>query len=390
MQNAGLLAAGTALGDDEAVDLALDRTRRLLTIAVSPDGVSLEGSISYHGYNDAWWSEMLRAIEAAGQELPAGSERVALMDRFGADMTLPDGTVVNIGDGFPTDRSDYDWRDARAFAVYSPGYLVSRTSGAPGRTVLATRYGQPMKAMIHGHRDAGSLELWAFGTRMITDSGSYAYNGGFWRSWVRSPGAHSGVSANGADYLSEAQGRLVRAVRRNGYLTATFELPVLGGVTWYRTIKQSLRHGWIVVMDQVNAPTSRPWVSRWNLPDDVAYRVKPYRIDQASGAGGRISIVQVAGTPTVSLAQGKKTPYLSTTAGWRSYSYETIEPAPTAELAKTAKSWRLVTLIAPRAAGELADTVKVTGVRTTSTTVTFTVTTARGATTLTMKRLTSP
>jgi hypothetical protein len=131
-------------------------------------------------------------------------------------------------------------------------------------------------------------------------------------------------------------------------------------------------------------------VSRWNLPDDEAYRVKPYRIDQATGSGGRVSIVQIAGTPTVSLVEGKVTKYLSTTSGWRSYSYETIEPAPTAELSKTASSWRVVTLIAPRAAGELADTVTVTGVRATTTQVSFTVTTARGRTTLTMARLPRP
>ena len=387
MQNAGLLAAGTALGDDEAVDLALDRTRRLLTIAVSPDGVSLEGSISYHGYNDAWWSEMLRAIEAAGQELPAGSERVALMDRFGADMTLPDGTVVNIGDGFPTDRSDYDWRDARAFAVYAPGYLVSRTSGAPGRTVLATRYGQPMKAMIHGHRDAGSLELWAFGTRMITDSGSYAYNGGFWRSWVRSPGAHSGVSANGADYLSEAQGRLVRAVRRNGYLTATFELPVLGGVTWYRTIKQSLDYGWVVVDDQLRAPASTSWVQRWQVPDDVDYQVLPARIDQTSGPGAKVSILAVGGAPKISVRSGVGGSRLYSTAGWRSYRYEEIEPAPTVELRAYGSSWHAVTLIVPRAYGETAKTVQATDVRVTPAGAALTVRTARGSARTSITRL---
>jgi hypothetical protein len=387
MQNAGLLAAGTALGDDTAIALSLERTRRLLMIAVSPDGVSLEGSISYHGYNDAWWSEMLRAIDAAGQPLPDGSERIALMSRFGADMALPDGTVVNIGDGFPTDRSSYDWRDARDFAVYSPGYLVSRSSGKAGRTVLATRYGQPMKAMIHGHRDAGSLELWAFGTRMITDSGSYAYNGGFWRTWVRSPGAHSGITADGAAYLSDRGGRLVRAIRRDGYLTATFELPVLDGVTWYRTIKQSLAYGWVLVDDQVVAPASTAWVQRWQVPGDADYQVLPTRVDQISGLGAKVSVLAVGGAPRVSVRAGVGGSRLWSTAGWRSYRYEEIEPAPTVELRAYGSSWHAVTLIAPRAYGETAKTVQATDARVTASGAAVTIRTARGVSRAVITRL---
>ena len=388
MQNAGLITLGVALDDDVALQLVCARASDLLPRAVSTDGVSLEGSIHYHGLNHMWWREFGQVLDAAGLEQMELQERVALMGAFGEAATFPDGSSVNFGDGFPGAKSRYQ-PGGPPLSIFRPGYLFSRSSSNVGPAMLAVHYGQPFDGMPHGHMDAGSIELFAAGKRLITDSGPYAYGGGFWRNWSKGASAHNVVSSPGTEYLKSSISKLVDYKRDAYWLTATWSIPVMSKVTWYRTIKQSLRHGWIVVMDQVNAPTSRPWVSRWNLPDDVAYRVKPYRIDQASGAGGRISIVQVAGTPTVSLAQGKKTPYLSTTAGWRSYSYETIEPAPTAELAKTAKSWRLVTLIAPRAAGELADTVKVTGVRTTSTTVTFTVTTARGATTLTMKRLTS-
>jgi hypothetical protein len=389
MQNAGLITLGVALEEQQALELARTRAQDLLPKAISTDGVSLEGSVHYHGLNHIWWREFCAIVDAAGLGGLDLADRVLPMAAFGESATFPDGTSVNFGDGFPSAGSRYR-PGGPALAIYRPGYLFSRSSATVGPSMLAVHYGQSFDDMPHGHMDAGTIELFAAGKRLISDSGPYAYGGGFWRNWAKSASAHNVISSPGTAYLKGATSKLVNYKRDAYWMTATWSLPVMSRVTWYRTIKQSLRHGWIVVMDEVSAPTSRPWVSRWNLPDDEAYRVKPYRIDQATGSGGRVSIVQIAGTPTVSLVEGKVTKYLSTTSGWRSYSYETIEPAPTAELSKTASSWRVVTLIAPRAAGELADTVTVTGVRATTTQVSFTVTTARGRTTLTMARLPRP
>lgn len=222
---------------------------------------------------------------------------------------------------------------------------------------------------------------------MVSDSGTYAYGGGFWRSWVKSQVAHNVMTAYGSTYRQSATGRLVRWVERDGYRTATFSLPVMNGVTWYRTVKQSLVYGWILVDDQVRSTGSRTWVQRWNLPDGVSYQVLRGRIDQTTGSGGRVSVLAVAGSPSLALRQGVKASSLERTVGWRSYGYELIEPAPTAELTRSGTSWHLVTLVAPRRSGEAPPTLQVSDVVATASGATVTVRTARGTTRTTIARL---
>lgn len=384
MQNSGLLAIGCVMDEAAYRDLALTRSETLLTGAIDSQGVLNEGSYAYQWSNYKWWSELRNKTTACGEETTSTWNRIDLMPVFTTHATQPTGRAVPFGDthvgysGSPTGLTQL----ASTNAFYGRGYLFSRSGWATARpaaeeSMVSLRYGQSYAEQPHGHMDAGNIDFAAFGTPFVTDSGMYAYGGGFWRSWVKQPVAHNVVTADGAAYRRDRRTPLLHRQTTATHTLATVGSTVIDGANWYRTVLYSKRGHWILVQDRVTSNYTRMLHQRWNLPDGATFTVEGKRIDQ-QGTGPGLTIKWLVGPSQVRIAEGERGTTYEATAGWRSSRYGTIAPAPAAIGSYASKERRFVTLVAARNAGEAPDRVDAYGITMTSTGIRVTVVTPRG------------
>jgi hypothetical protein len=381
MQNSGLYSLGCVLPSGAARGLATDRSVDLLFIAIDSQGVSDEGSFSYQGSNYVWWSELRAKFVACGESPPSSFSRIDRMPQFIADATQPTGRGTPFGDtqlGAPG-RTDIPPSGLTAF--YGRGYLFSRSGTGTERpldqeSMLSLRYGQTYRSAPHGHMDAGNIEFFAYGKAMISDSGMYAYGGGYWRGFVKSNVAHNVMAADGAAYRQDRTTPLKYSKVSANHTMASIATTVITGANWTRTVVHSRHGGWILIDDQVHQTSKRTLTQRWNLPRGSEYSITGgSRLDEVS-AGADVSILFLAGTPQLGVRTGWRTPAKPYTVGWRSLKYAAISASPTLEARKSTQDWHIVTLLAARPTSGAPSTVKVSNRSVSPTGISVTITTA--------------
>jgi hypothetical protein len=315
-----------------------------------------------------WWSQHRAKRAVCGHPAPDSWDRIDLMPRFLDDARFPDGQFAGFGDTTETRSGSPPMPSRPPLATaYSRGYVFSRSAGdRDSASMVALRFGPPLTTQSHGHVDAGSVLFYDSGVKALTDSGMYAYNGGFWRGWVKSARAHNTISVDSEAAVQTTFSRLIDFEHRDGYTKTTVLVRQIRGANWYRTVLHSLRDGWILVDDQVTPSSSgaqstdRTLTQRWNLADGVAYAVSGTRVDQR---GGGVSVVNLTGE-RLYLREGHRSG--DQAEGWRSYSYGEVEPAPAILNRHKGTTWHTLTLIAVRPAGTPAGAVGASSVALTS------------------------
>jgi hypothetical protein len=207
---------------------ALEQTAANLQADLLPDGVHCELSTDYHHLALRNWLQVRQLAVRNGLRWPAGMD-VALQRGFEFSLHVhqPQGLVPSLSDGdvhsylpllakaaelydrddmrFVASRGTQGVPPARRMAHFGhAGYHVLRSAWtpAPGHALdqhLVLDCG-PLGEGNHGHLDALSFELAAFGRALVVDPGRYTYSEAGevnWRVHFRSTAAHNTVCVDG-------------------------------------------------------------------------------------------------------------------------------------------------------------------------------------------------
>jgi hypothetical protein len=258
MEMNGLFHVGVLF--PEFRDAALWRetaSRRLyeeMNLQVYPDGAQVELATGYHGVSLHNFVGTLRLAELNGIALPGDyAARLEKMYDYYLKVLMPDGHYPALndagwGDGrgplregaerFPR-RTDFlggasGGREGTlpAFtSTYFPyaGWAVMRSGWGAEDLYLHFDYG-PFGAG-HQHEDKLSLLVHAYGRRLLTEGGVYAYDSSPWRRYVLSTRAHNTIIVDGLDQH--------RAGLRETYVT---KVPL--GNRWLSTAQFDFAEGW--------------------------------------------------------------------------------------------------------------------------------------------------
>ena len=203
---------------------------------VCADGVHAERSIHYHMLVGSEMWELIHVLDGNDLPMPAMVKpRFAKMVDFARTIVKPDQTIPLFGDAARTDehiRFDVRWagqgmpiddempgeetfwllneETSSTAGQYAPksagfpqgGYYVMREDSAGSVSYLAFDCGPFGHTPVpsHGHADALSFELFAFGETLITDCGSFRYHAPApWRNYFRGTRAHNTLMIDGQD-----------------------------------------------------------------------------------------------------------------------------------------------------------------------------------------------
>src|SRR5690606_5724717 len=113
--------------------------------------------------------------------------------------------------------------------AYSAGYIFSRSAWRSFEEdssigYFTQRFGPGRTYAIHGHEDAGSVTLDAFGTCLLRDSGLYAYEAGEERLYFRGRTAHNVVDVPGRYYYPSAEAELLASELEGGRVFSSISI----------------------------------------------------------------------------------------------------------------------------------------------------------------------
>lgn len=223
---------------------ALERLVEELDAQVYPDGFQVELSTGYHQVdirNYQWLIDVYRAFE---EPLPdAFHHALERMHAVNLWMMMPDGHLPDVNDGGWADvaplmadavasypeRADFLWAHTRgaqgrppaetSLALPYAGYCLMRTGWEPD-AVWALFDGGPF-GYGHQHEDKLNLLLHAYGRRLLTEGGNYAYDSSEMRRYVLSTRAHNTIRVDRQDQN-----------RRRDYHRQAFDVTARADLEW--------------------------------------------------------------------------------------------------------------------------------------------------------------
>ncbi|WP_046530158.1 heparinase II/III domain-containing protein [Cellulomonas sp. FA1] len=359
-QDLGLLVAAQLLGRDAWVRLARDRIVRMFEAAIDEQGVCREGCVDYQYRNYRWYHEALRRLTAAGvTDVTDLEDRLSRMPEFLAHATAPSGDYALLGDTLQhsaarIEGTAADWVRERTQApadrvrVYDAGYVFARrrwTTFAEDRenAYLTQRFGPGRATAVHGHEDAGSITLDAFGETLLRDSGLYAYEAGDERLYFRGRASHNVIDVPGRKYYPSAHADLVALDTDDGRVFTTVKVVALQGVVWHRTSLWLPEERVLLVDDRVRVHGDDTVLQRWQLPEHARAEVGSdgSEVIVTTQAGNVVRMCQYSAPDRVVIASGGRQPL----DGWVSRSYREMTPAPALTFAQHGESVRFTTLI---------------------------------------------
>lgn len=203
-------------------EAAISRLRAELEAQVYPDGAQIELTPGYHNVALHNFVGALRLARLNGIQLPAGYqdllERMYAYDMWAMtpDRDLPplnDSWHVNVkaemADGFSLfpRRRDFQWV-ATDGAEGTPPDHTSHLFPYAGQVIMRSGWDRDAAYLAmdagpfgygHQHEDKLSLIMHAFGSPLVVDAGSYAYDASEWRKYVISARGHSVISVDGLE-----------------------------------------------------------------------------------------------------------------------------------------------------------------------------------------------
>jgi hypothetical protein len=256
------------------------------SIQFHPDGGSVEQATGYHHFTLGFYLQAILLRRRLGETVP--STMWSLLEKafdFSMHMTRPDGLVPMVGDGdegkaldllqtsvwdFKTflaigavlfERKDFKsvagpfppdavwllgrigWKRYEALQQVKPaensrifpksGYCIMRTGWEHQSHYLSFDCGEiaagispgNIPSAAHGHADALSIEVSAYGVPMLVDPGFYTYNGPEkWHRYFRETKAHNTVVVDGcsqAEYRGRLKWSCAPEVRLENYMLST-------------------------------------------------------------------------------------------------------------------------------------------------------------------------
>lgn len=358
-QDMGLIAVAQYLERSEWIELATSRILKMLDKAIDENGVSREGSIDYQFRNYRWYEEAFARMKAAKVEPPREKTELLLrMTEFMAHATSPSGYYAMLGDtvyhkaprikGTPSDWTrDVNLAPTEKTKIYDSGYVFARASWElvekRSNSYLTQRFGPGRSTAVHGHEDAGSITLDAFGERLLCDSGLFAYEAGDERLYFRGRESHNVVDIAGRKYYPSADSPLVYSDKTPDYTQTTIKIQGLQGVIWHRTMAYFPNEDFILVDDRITNTLPGEIKQQWNLPQDSVFRSsREEGYESARTASGtEVRIHSLNSRTTTELTKGNLNPL----SGWVSDEYRQKIPTPKLSYLQKGDSVRFTNLI---------------------------------------------
>lgn len=361
-QHQGLLVIGAVLERDEWVELAIERSRRMLLDSYDEQGVNEEGTPQYHQINFMWWRTLGRRIEMVTGSVPSEFSRIMLAPEVMAHATRPDGRYELIGDteeftpralGNPA--IDYVSSGGKEgeppperVAIYDSGYIFGRSGwGDPAEpfeetTFYSIRFGPQDR--IHGHADGMAITLFSGGTSLLVDSGKYAYDATDpFRAHLLSREAHNSISVSGVEYDKTAIVTLEASRVEESFEYFRFCDHGYEGVELTREVLISPTWGVAVVLDQFTAEKVTSVSQWWHFNPKMSHRREGQSIF-AQDQNSSIRLSWVDDNSNLSVVKGRRDPI----RGWFSPRWRVLEPTRVVESSMQGQEGLLVTAISFR------------------------------------------
>lgn len=198
-----------------------------------------------------------------------------------------------------------------------------------------------VSSAAHGHADALSIELTAFGTPLLVDPGFYTYNGPLpWHTYFRDTHAHNALTVDGRSQ-AVFRGRLKWSHGPHVSIGHWFTSPIADSVSashdaWNRADGDIvhtrgvlyLKPGLWIIRDEVSGSGEHDVARHWHctvppVPSGSS------SFDLTAGSAGLLSVAWAETQANLVLSTGADVP----DGGWMATGYELREPAPSATVA---------------------------------------------------------
>ena len=199
---------------DNWLDFALRVLKEEVNSQIYPDGMQIELTTGYHGGIISNFMRAKHLLETYGREAPPEfAERVRLMYSMYVKLCKPNLKTPGLNDGseadvpqamnraisyFPNDESFRYFATGRkdgmpppytSIALQYGGFAVMRTDWSKNAIWAFLDAGPEGQA--HIHEDKLAFQLYAYGTDMLADTGTYAYDTSDMRRYVIGTRSHS-------------------------------------------------------------------------------------------------------------------------------------------------------------------------------------------------------
>ena len=358
-QHQGLLVIGAVLQRDDWVDLAIERSTKMLRDVYDDDGINEEGAVQYHQINYQWWNTLRQRIENIRGTAPKEFDRVRQAPVGMAHATRPDGNYELIGDTevFPPRGIDHPAiryvssagaagaAPAERVKVFDSGYVFGRSTWGTAETPFedalfySLRFGPQDR--IHGHVDGMALTLFSNREQILVDSGKYAYDAQDpFRAHLLSREGHNSVSIEG-----RADDRATDVTLELHSLTDEsqhFRFVDRGypGVTITRDVVAAPGSGFFAVIDRIEAEedvTAHQW---WHFDPEAGHSQSDSSVF-VLGQRNHVHLSVAEPSATVTVVKGQQSPM----QGWFSPTWRKRIPTRTMGVSASGASMLIPTAV---------------------------------------------
>ena len=199
---------------DRWLDTALRILKEEIDSQIYPDGMQVELTSGYHGGIIANFMRVKHVLEVYGREAPpVFEERVRLMYSMYVKLCKPNLKTPGMNDGSEADvpqamtRATSFFPEDEVFRYFAskrkdgtPPEYTSHVLPYGGFAVMRTDWSKDAiwafldagpEGQVHIHEDKLAFQLYAYGTDMLADTGTYAYDTSDMRKYVIGTRSHS-------------------------------------------------------------------------------------------------------------------------------------------------------------------------------------------------------
>ena len=338
---------------------AMDRIPEVLATQYNHEGMHLEHSPTYH----LWVLKKILAMQETGWFDEILDQKTETIKENAVWLFHPDGTIVTLGDTFPSNQNLYK--------IDHPYFLAKMTEGQQGTFpqttdkiwwdtgygVLRSKWQTPLNlqsylflsaayhSFVHKHPDDLTIEWSEFGERILVEIGAYSYKHCPLRVYAQSTRAHNTVeidhknfvfevSNNNYLYTEQAYGSGMKEYQSSGDLKF-IEAQVNHtneGVIHNRKLFIKERQ-WLLVIDQLQSPNEHEYIQWFHFPADIEVETQGRGYTAVLPVSKKKLFIAdlITGKPDL-LIKGQEKPYMQ---GWTGKGYN--QPQETLPLAMRKK-----------------------------------------------------
>jgi hypothetical protein len=366
-ESLALFGVGCTLDRTDYKDLAQQRLAAGITTSIDAEGSTNEQSTAYAQFNYSLWGRAVTVLQDCGADPGTTiSSRRELLAKWLAFATNSLGKLHQIGDsevvstvpaaGTPTEYAGTlgaaGTAPAERNGVYSAGYVFGRTGWGQTRpfgqeSTYSIRFGPTRQ--LHGHSDHMSITYTSRGRDILIDGGHAGYQNDMWRTWAKSPFAHSVMTTPlSADAMPAT--KLTRSlIKPNADFYEFSDVPG-AGISRIRGTLVLKDPDVVVTLDRASSKTAQQFQTLWHLPEDQQATVysRTTALAMKPGENTRTILFQVpyrqALPPgAILLKQGQTSPI----QGWHYPTITNRKSAPTLMFARSGYSASVLSFIAP-------------------------------------------